>query len=400
MSPHSTRRLVRQYVATKQGGPFQIIQVEYPTPGPDEICIRNRAVALNPLDIKSLDHGMMVRKWPEVFGIDAAGVVEAVGDRVTDFKAGDAVMSLAGFGGQSGAFQDVTVVPAHFAAKKPSAWTFEEAASVPLIYLTASAAILKGLSVRLPFIQDPPKDLLGGPDGISHIDPGDIGAGTPVGAQQPPAQLPKSVLVLGGSSGIGSSTLQLLRVALGPSVTLLSTNSPANNVHCLKLGANTCIDRSYEMDKLMAAIRDASPGKQGVDAIIDAVGALSPNPAGPPVDANNNKDSFKIFETLNKDGPKLFSQVMTSPHSASLANQIPAELGIKVAQPVFGRMTFEVVPGGMRAMSRLVELVDGGGGKFKLPLNVEVVGKGLESIGAGLDRLRGGVSATKLVVSL
>ena len=129
--PNSSRKLVQQYVATKQGGPFQIIRIEYPTPGPNEICIRNRAVALNQLDVKNLYHGMMVEGWPEVLGIDAAGVIEAVGDKVTDFKAGDAVMSLAGFGGKTGAFQDVTVVPAHYAAKKPSGWTFEEAASVP-----------------------------------------------------------------------------------------------------------------------------------------------------------------------------------------------------------------------------------------------------------------------------
>ncbi|KAM7192077.1 GroES (chaperonin 10)-like protein [Naviculisporaceae sp. PSN 640] len=381
--PHSTnsRRLVRQYVAIKQGGPFQIVEVDYPTPGPNEICIRNRAVALNPLDIKSLDHGMMVKGWPEVFGVDAAGVVEAVGDRVTDFKAGDAVMSLAGFGGQSGAFQEVIVVPSHFAALKPAGWTFEEAASVPLIYLTASAAILKGLSVRLPFMQDPPKDLL-----AQQIDSANAsGIATPIA--DVPAQPPKinSVLVLGGSSGIGSSTLQLLRVALGPEVTLLSTNSPAQNSHCLKLGANACVDRSYDMDKLVEAIKNVSPENAGVDAIVDA---------------GNANETFKIFTAFNQDGPKLFSQVMTSPHSASIAQQIPAEMGVKVAQPVFGRMTFEVSPGGKSAMSRLTELVEAGGGKFKVPLNVEVVGKGLESIGPGLDKLRNGVSGTKLVVSL
>ena len=38
-----------QYVALRKGGPFQLIDGAYPTPGPDEICIRNRAVALNQL---------------------------------------------------------------------------------------------------------------------------------------------------------------------------------------------------------------------------------------------------------------------------------------------------------------------------------------------------------------
>jgi len=122
---------IKQYVAVKQGGPFQLVEAEYPTPEPNEVCIRNRAVAINPLDWKSLHHGMMVQSWPEVLGFDTAGVVEAVGDKVTNFKTGDAVMALAGFGGKAGAFQDVTVVPEHQVARKPAAWVFAEAASVP-----------------------------------------------------------------------------------------------------------------------------------------------------------------------------------------------------------------------------------------------------------------------------
>jgi NADPH:quinone reductase-like Zn-dependent oxidoreductase len=124
-------KTIKQYVATKKGGPFAVVEGPYPTPGPDEICIRNVAVGLNPLDWKNLYHGEMVKAWPEIFGIDTAGFVEAVGENVTGLKAGDAVMSLAGHGGRAGAFQEVTTVPAHFASKKPTCWTFEEASSVP-----------------------------------------------------------------------------------------------------------------------------------------------------------------------------------------------------------------------------------------------------------------------------
>jgi len=131
MSPAASEKTMRQYVATKKGGPFQVVKGPYPIPGPDEICIRNRAVALNALDLKSLHHGMMVQSYPEIFGIDTAGVVEVVGSNVTDFKAGDAVMSSAGLGGRKGAFQDITTVPAHFASRKPSTWSFAQACSAP-----------------------------------------------------------------------------------------------------------------------------------------------------------------------------------------------------------------------------------------------------------------------------
>ena len=308
-------------------------------------------------------------------------------------------------------------------------------------------------------MQDPPKDLLGGPDGISHVDHHNRNhsisvtkslltsmlsnkddeesntnhpahpnpkprhphppklttanlSGNPTTTPSQPSPTPKltSILVLGGSSGIGSCAIQLLRVALGPGVTILSTNSPSNNPHCLKLGANTCIDRSYELEKLVSSVKNATPNKAGVDAIVDAVGATCPPPSsGSGAGGNHGKgqdqgNAFlsKIFTALNSSGPKLFSQVMTTPHASATAvtQQIASEQGVKAAQPVFGRMTFEVAPGGMRAMSRLTELVEGGGGKFKLPLNVEVVGKGLETIGGGLEKLKGGVSGTKLVVSL
>ena len=130
-----TNRVMKQYVATKKGGPFQLVNGIYPTPGPNEICIRNRAVALNPLDWKNLYHGQMVQSWPEVFGIDTAGVVEVVGEKVTAFKAGDAVLSSAGLGGRRGAFQDITTVPEHFASRKPVSWTFAQACTVPCVYL-------------------------------------------------------------------------------------------------------------------------------------------------------------------------------------------------------------------------------------------------------------------------
>jgi NADPH:quinone reductase-like Zn-dependent oxidoreductase len=124
-------KTISQYVATKQGGPFQMITGAYPVPGPDEICVRNRAIGLNPLDLKSLHTGLMVSNWPEVFGIDAAGVVEVVGKNVTTFKAGDAVMTSAGLGGRKGAFQEVTAVPWYYASRKPAAWSFAECCSVP-----------------------------------------------------------------------------------------------------------------------------------------------------------------------------------------------------------------------------------------------------------------------------
>jgi NADPH:quinone reductase-like Zn-dependent oxidoreductase len=120
-----------QYQISKQGGRFTEVSVPCPTPGPNEICIRTRAVALNPLDWKSRAFGVMVQSWPAVFGIDAAGVIDSVGESIKDFKRGDEVFSHCGLSNRAGAFQEIITVPSHFVAKKPTSLTFEEAASLP-----------------------------------------------------------------------------------------------------------------------------------------------------------------------------------------------------------------------------------------------------------------------------
>jgi NADPH:quinone reductase-like Zn-dependent oxidoreductase len=92
-------------------------------------------VTLNPVDWRRIHHGILAERWPKVLGIDMAGIVEAVGQDVTEFKPGDPVMSFAGLARRGAAFQEVATVPAHFACKKPEDWTFEEAASVPFVPL-------------------------------------------------------------------------------------------------------------------------------------------------------------------------------------------------------------------------------------------------------------------------
>ena len=120
-----------QYQAVQKGGPFTVASIPKPSPGPNEVSIRLKAVALNPLDWKKLYSGFMIESWPAVLGIDGAGIVEAVGQGVNNFKAGDEVFSLFGHNSRAASFQEVSVVPEMFVAKKPRNLTFEEAASLP-----------------------------------------------------------------------------------------------------------------------------------------------------------------------------------------------------------------------------------------------------------------------------
>jgi len=90
---------------------------------------------LNPLVWKRRDYVVMVESWPVVFGIEAAGIVDSVGESVKDVKAGDEVFGLCGLENRKGAFQEVITVPSYFVAKKPASWAFEEAASLPYVLL-------------------------------------------------------------------------------------------------------------------------------------------------------------------------------------------------------------------------------------------------------------------------
>ena len=119
-----------QYQLDKKGGSFTEISVPHPTPGPNEVCVRTKAVALNPVDWKNRNFGATVQSWPAVFGCDIAGVVDSVGESVKDFKTGDEIFCIGGMDSRGAAFQEIVTVPSHYVAKKPASLTFEEAASL------------------------------------------------------------------------------------------------------------------------------------------------------------------------------------------------------------------------------------------------------------------------------
>ena len=75
------------------GKPLVVNDAAYVNPGPNEIVIKNAVVAINPVDWKQQDHGIFIEKYPSVFGVDVAGVVEEVGSDVSPFVPGDRVMA-------------------------------------------------------------------------------------------------------------------------------------------------------------------------------------------------------------------------------------------------------------------------------------------------------------------
>lgn len=127
-----------QYQLPKKAGQFEAVDIPYPTPEKGEICVRTKAIGLNPVDWKRQTFGLLVESWPVVLGMDAAGIVEAVGDGVEGFNVGDEVFCLVGRSNRAGAFQEVIAAPSVLVAKKPESLTFEEAAALPYVTLHLS----------------------------------------------------------------------------------------------------------------------------------------------------------------------------------------------------------------------------------------------------------------------
>lgn len=79
------------WLEEKQQYPFKIGPADVPKAGPDQLVIKNHALAINPVDWKIQSYGFLVEKFPMILGCDVAGEVYEVGSNVKDFKVGDRV---------------------------------------------------------------------------------------------------------------------------------------------------------------------------------------------------------------------------------------------------------------------------------------------------------------------
>jgi len=196
--------------------------IEKPVPNDNQLLVRVRAASINPLDLTIRGPWLIrpilgMRKPKDTrSGVDYAGVVEAVGKNVTQFKPGDEV-----FGGKNGALAEyVCVLADRSVVLKPANMTFEQAASVPVAAITA----LQGLR-----------------------DKGKIQAG-------------QKVLVNGASGGVGTFAVQIAK-SFGTEVTGVCSTRNVDLVR--SIGADLVIDYTKE---------DFTKTDQRYDLIFDLVG--------------------------------------------------------------------------------------------------------------------------------
>lgn len=141
--------MMKAIVYKKYGVPTEVmklVEVEKPIPKADEVLVKSKAVSLNASDVEFV-RGMPIytRFWgfskPKytILGSDVAGVIEAVGEKVTQFKVGDAVLGDIMY--TWGGFAEYVCVKANLLVLKPANCTFQEAAALP----QAGVVALQGL---------------------------------------------------------------------------------------------------------------------------------------------------------------------------------------------------------------------------------------------------------------
>jgi NADPH:quinone reductase-like Zn-dependent oxidoreductase len=213
---------------THYGSPdvLQLVEVEKPVPADDQVLLNVQAASANPVDwhlmrgapfLARLQGGLLGPANPKL-GVDVAGRVEAVGQKVTQFKPGDEV-----YGTARGSFAEYVCAAESRLALKPAHLSFEAAAAVPVAAITA----LQGLR-----------------------DTGKIQAG-------------QRVLVNGAAGGVGTFAVQIAKV-YGARVTGVCSTRNLDLVR--SIGAEQAIDYTRE---------DFSRNGQRYDLIFDAVGNRS-----------------------------------------------------------------------------------------------------------------------------
>jgi NADPH2:quinone reductase len=216
-------------VIKEYGGPevFQTMELPRPSVKPGHVLIRVAATSVNPIDLKirsGLLKNTMKAEFPLVLHSDCAGVIEEVGEGVTSFKAGDEVYTTAGLGG---ALADYMLVDAALVALKPKTLSFQEAAALPLVSITAWEALVERSNV----------------------------------------QAGQKVLIHAATGGVGHIAVQLAK-SLGAEVyTTASTDEKAQLAK--RLGADAVIN--YRQQSVEEYVEQYTNG-QGFDIVFDTVG--------------------------------------------------------------------------------------------------------------------------------
>lgn len=220
---------MKAVVITRPGGPEVLEYREVPDPvaGPEDLLVRVRATALNRADLLQRMGGYP-QPGPkpafEIPGLEYAGEVVAVGERVEGFAVGERVMGLLAGGG----YAELVVTHHRLAMKVPANLSWEEAGATPEVYITAHDALLQcGLAAG------------------------------------------ERVLIHAAGSGVGVAAVQIAK-AMGASLVVGTAGSEEKLERARELGLDVGVN--YREEDFAEAVARATGGR-GVDVVLDVIGA-------------------------------------------------------------------------------------------------------------------------------
>ncbi|KAJ0118916.1 GroES-like protein [Diaporthe amygdali] len=337
------------WLVGKKVVPLEVKPAPLEDPDDNQVLVKNHAIAVNPIDVNVQYNApsWMETTYPRVLGVDVAGEVVAIGPNVTRFKKGDRVLGNAV--GQytkratANGFMSYTILQTNMASPIPSHIPFEEAAVIPLCLSTAAAGLFQKDFMSLNLPTEPPRQ----PNG-------------------------ETLLIWGGATSVGCNAIQL---AIAAGYEVITTASPKNFELMKRLGATQAFD--YNSSTVIPDLIAAFEGRHSAGTL-DCIGPAE-NGAG-----------AAVLEVVSKvsAGSKFVATV--KPHL-----QIPDGVSTKhvYALSIYNNFVSKGVYEDF--LPRALEV-----GTFVPAPPPLIAGRGLESVQVGIDILRKGVSAQKVVVSL
>jgi putative PIG3 family NAD(P)H quinone oxidoreductase len=287
---------MRAIVLDEKGGPevLRVRDVPDPVVGPEEVLVDVVSTAINRAEVLQR-MGLYPQPAPppvyEIPGLEFAGTVVAIGERVINWRAGDQVMGIVSGGG----YATRVAVHERQAIRVPPAVSLNDAGSIPEVWITAfDALVAQG--------------------GLMH------------GA---------AVLIHAGGSGVGTAAIQ---IAKSYGATVIVTASASKCQRCIDLGADRAVD--YATEDFVAVVREVT-GSTGVDVVLDVIGGdyVDRN-----IDALASKGTIVQVGTM-ASGKATINIGKLMPKRASIVGTVlrarPVDEKIAISQ----RFAREIVPG-------------------------------------------------------
>lgn len=219
---------MKAILADRFGGPevLTISEVPIPEPGPGEMRVKVKAAGVNPFDaqVRRGDYSDYV-STPLKLGVELSGVVDSLGEGVTNLAIGDEVFYSARVLENEGGYAEYHTERSELVAKKPGSLSFYEGASIPIAASTAWVCLIER----------------------GRLQSGD------------------RVLILGGSGGVGQFAIQ---IAHNTGAYVVTSTSEKTQDFVRELGANEAVD--YRRDDVWDALKEKS--HNGFDVVIDLIG--------------------------------------------------------------------------------------------------------------------------------